>query len=196
MKQYVKEKFMSRQKTGQRLNPTDFYATPPWCYENLDIDWKMFASAHEPCRGDGRIQFFLEEEQGIPCSYSEIMEDKDFFDWNTPVDLILTNPPFSLAKEFIEHSVVLAPTVLMLLRINYLGSIGRHKWWKDYTPTALHVLSKRPSFTGKGTDATDYAWYVWDKKEILSRGIFFITPPTKEQTMLANELAQELYHNT
>ena len=128
---------MSRQKTGQRLNATDFYATPPWCYENLDIDWKMFASAHEPCRGDGRIQFFLEEEQRIPCSYSEIMEDKDFFDWSTPVDLILTNPPFSLAKEFIEHSVVIAPTVLMLLRINYLGSIGRHKWWKQYTPTAL-----------------------------------------------------------
>jgi hypothetical protein len=123
------------------------------------------------------------------------MEDKDFFDWNTPVDLILTNPPFSLAKEFIEHSVVLAPTVLMLLRINYLGSIGRHKWWKQYTPTALHVLSKRPSFTGKGTDATDYAWYVWDKSERLKRGIFFITPPTKKQTALATELAQELYHN-
>ena len=56
---------MSRQKTGQRLNPTDFYATPPWCYENLNIDWSAFSSAHEPCRGDGRIQFFLEEEQKL-----------------------------------------------------------------------------------------------------------------------------------
>ena len=61
----------------------------------------------------------------------------------------------------------------------------------ENTPTALHVLSKRPSFTGKGTDATDYAWYVWDKTERLSRGVSFVTPPTKEQNALANELAQE-----
>ena len=187
---------MSRQKTGQRLNATDFYATPPWCYENLEIDWSQFTSAHEPCRGDGRIQFFLEEECGVNCSYSEITEEKDFFDWNTPVDLILTNPPFSIAKEFIEHSITLAPTVIMLLRINYLGSIGRHTWWKEHTPSSLHVLSKRPSFTGKGTDATDYAWYVWDKTDRIPKGIFFISPPTKEQNQLGIELAQELYDNS
>ena len=182
---------MSRQKTGQRLNATDFYPTPPWCYENLDIDWSTFSSAHEPCRGDGRIQFFLEEEQGLPCTYSEIMEDKDFFEHTESTDLILSNPPFSIAKEFIDHSLKLSNTCIMLLRINYLGSIGRHAWWKENTPTALHVLSKRPSFTGKGTDATDYAWYVWDKTERLSRGVSFVTPPTKEQNALANELAQE-----
>ncbi len=182
---------MSRQKIGQRLNATDFYPTPPWCYENLDIDWSMFSSAHEPCRGDGRIQFFLEEEQGIPCSYSEIMEDKDFFEHIESTDLILSNPPFSIAKEFIDHSLKLSNTCIMLMRINYLGSIGRHVWWKENTPTALHVLSKRPSFTGKGTDATDYAWYVWDKTERLSRGVSFVTSPTKEQNALANELAQE-----
>ena len=81
----------------------------------------------------------------------------------------------------------------MLLRINYLGSISRHEWWKENTPIAIHVLSKRPSFTGKGTDATDYAWYVWDKSDRLDKGIFFVSPPTKEQNTLANELAQELY---
>jgi len=182
---------MSRQKTGQRLNPTDFYPTPPWCYENLEIDWSMFSSAHEPCRGDGRIQFFLEEEKGITCSYSEITEEKDFFDHDQKTDLILTNPPFSLAKEFIDHSLALSQTCIMLLRINYLGSIGRHEWWKENTPTALHVLSKRPSFTGKGTDATDYAWYVWDKTGRLDKGVFFVPPASKEQNSLANELACE-----
>ena len=183
---------MSRQKAGQRLNKTDFYPTPPWCYENLDIDWSMFSSAHEPCRGDGRIQFFLEEEQGIPCTYSEIMEDKDFFDHTDEVDLILTNPPFSLAKEFIDHSISLSSTCIMLLRLNYLGSITRHPWWKENTPTALHILSKRPSFTGKGTDATEYAWFVWDKSARLDKGVFFATLPTKEQNALAKELAEEV----
>ena len=185
--------YLSRQTTGKRLNPTDFYATPPWCYENLNIDWSAFSSAHEPCRGDGRIHFFLEEEQNLPCTYSEINEGKDFFDWEEGTDLILTNPPFSIAKEFIDHSLANSQTCIMLLRINYLGSISRHEWWKENTPIAIHVLSKRPSFTGKGTDATDYAWYVWDKSDRLDKGIFFVSPPTKEQNTLANELAQELY---
>jgi hypothetical protein len=81
----------------------------------------------------------------------------------------------------------------MLLRINYLGSISRHEWWKENSPTALHVLSKRPSFTGKGTDATDYAWFVWDKSNRLEKGIFFVPPPSKEQVRVATELAEVLY---
>lgn len=184
---------MSRQKTGQRLNPTDFYATPPWCYENLEIDWSLFENAHEPCRGDGRIQYFLEEECDLTCTYSEINEGKDFFEWNEGTDLILTNPPFSIAQDFIDHALAHSNTTIMLLRLNYLGSITRHPWWKKNTPTALHVLSKRPSFTGKGTDATEYAWFIWDRTTRLERGVFFAAPPTKEQNALANELAQELY---
>lgn len=178
---------MSRQKTGQRLNATDYYPTPPWCYENLELDWN-FTTAHEPCRGDGCIQFFLEEEKGIPCSYSEINEGRDFFDWNDHVDLILTNPPFSLAQEFIEHSLAHADTVIMLLRLNYLGSIKHHEWWKEHSPDALHVLSKRPSFTGKGTDATEYAWFLWGN---VKPGVYFVGPPSREQSSLANELAKE-----
>ena len=181
---------MSRQKQGVRLNATDFYPTPPWCYENLTIDWSQFNSAHEPCRGDGRIQTFL-ETKGVPCTYSEIREDKDFFDWKEDVDLILTNPPFSLAQEFIDHSIDHAATVFMLLRLNYLGSIKRHEWWVSKPPAALWVFSKRPSFTGNGTDATDYAWFCWDHTERIEHGIHFVTPPTKEQADSANALAKE-----
>ena len=184
---------MSRQVAGKRLNKTDFYATPPWCYENLDIDWGIFKNAHEPCRGDGRIQFFLEEEHGLECTYSEILEDKDFFEWTEGTDLILTNPPFSIAQPFISHALKHCNTCFMLLRLNYLGSITRHEWWKSNPPIAIHVLSKRPSFTGTGTDATDYGWFAWDKTDRIKRGIFFVDIPTKEQTALAKELAEEIY---
>jgi len=184
---------LSRQIAGKRLNATDYYATPPWCYENLDIDWSLFSSAHEPCRGDGRIHFFLEEECSIPCTWSEINEGKDFFEYQGAPDLILTNPPFSLAKEFIEHSLSISNTCIMLLRLNFLGSQARHIWWKNNLPTALHVLSKRPSFTGKGTDATEYAWFVWDKTKRLPRGLFFVGLPSKEQDEEAKQLALEQY---
>jgi len=50
----------------------------------------------------------------------------------------------------------------MLLRLNFLASRKRHGWWNLHRPSALFVLSQRPSFTEDGqTDATDYAWFYW-----------------------------------
>lgn len=164
---------MSRQTAGIRDNPTDFYPTPHWCFENLDIDYTKFNTALEPCAGDGRILEFL-IDKGLDADYCEITEGIDFFEYTGTVDLILTNPPFSLAQEFIEKAISVAPTVIMLLRINFLGSIKRHDFWQKYPPTALHVLSKRPSFTGKGTDATDYAWFVWDRSNKLEKGLKWV----------------------
>ena len=176
---------MSRQTAGVRLNATDFYPTPLWCLENLEVDWSNFASMHEPCKGDGRLYDWF-TNKGLATTYTEITEGLDFFDWDGKVDLILTNPPFSLAQEFITHSLEKADTVFMLLRLNFLGSIKRHDWWVKNSPSALYVLSKRPSFTGSGTDATDYAWFVWDTTDKIQKGVHFVTPPTKEQTARDN----------
>ena len=181
---------MSRQKEGVRLNATDFYPTPPWCYENLDIDWSQFTSAHEPCRGDSRIYTFL-QEKGIDTTWSEITEGKDFFEHKDSVDLIFTNPPFKIAQEFIDHAFSLAPTVVMLLRINFLGSIKRQAWWKDNPPTAMYVLSKRPSFTGDGTDATEYCWVCWDSTNRIPSGFHWVDNPTTAQNTHAQKLARE-----
>jgi len=185
---------LSRQKQGVRLNATDFYPTPSWCYKNLEIDWNQFASALEPCRGDGRIYDWLKTHIK-DVDYCEIREDRDFLEYSTERDLVFTNPPFSIAQEFIDRSVSISNTVFMLLRINYLGSISRHEWWKAQPPVAMYVLSKRPSFTGKGTDATDYAWFVWDKTERITRGIHFVSPPSKEQATEDNKLCAEALAN-
>lgn len=42
-----------------------------------------------------------------PCNkeYCEITEDKDFFDYNNKVDLIIGNPPYSLWSKWLEHTV-------------------------------------------------------------------------------------------
>jgi hypothetical protein len=181
---------LSRQTAGVRLNATDFYPTPLWCAENIDVDWSKFSTAHEPCRGDGRIYNWL-VAQGLHTTYTEITENLDFFEWNNSVDLIITNPPFSLAQEFITHSIARANTVFMLLRLNYLGSIKRYEWWKNNPPVALYVLSKRPSFTGSGTDATDYAWFVWDKTDRIPRGVHFVKPPSAEQTKRDNAMCKK-----
>ena len=144
----------------------DYYQTPEWCYENLPIDWSQFKTALEPCSGDDRILNFL-QNKGVETDWCEIQKGKDFFDHDGEYDLVFTNPPFSLAQEFIEHSMTMAPTIIMLLRINFLGSQARYPFWSQFPPDGLYILSKRPSFTGKGTDSIDYAWFVWsDVKEL------------------------------
>ena len=181
---------MSRQVAGVRLNDTDFYPTPMWCLENIDVDWSKFKTAHEPCRGDGRISDWL-ANKGLITSYTEITEGTDFFKWSNTVDLIITNPPFSLAQEFIDHATANATTVFMLLRLNFLGSIKRYEWWSNNKPKAIYVLSKRPSFTGNGTDATDYGWFVWDKSEKIVPGVHFVKPPSKEQSDRDNKSCRQ-----
>jgi hypothetical protein len=103
----------------------------------------------------------------------------DFLVWarsGPPVDqrtLIITNPPYKLAMEFVEASLRLigghdyksmsprVGIVAMLLRINWMASQGRAEFHR-MNPSDVYVLPKRPSFTGNGkTDATEYAWYLW-----------------------------------
>ena len=100
----------------------DYYPTPQWCYENLPVDWTQFKTGLEPCAGDGRILNFL-TDKGIIMDYCEIQAGLDFFEHDGEYDLIFTNPPFSLAQEFIEHALSMSTTVIMLLRINFLSSL-------------------------------------------------------------------------
>ncbi len=142
----------------------DYYPTPNWCFEELPLDWKRFTGAHEPCGGDGRIISFLQSNE-IPTTYSEIREGNNFLDWEGYTDLILTNPPFNQTIEFLHHSLTRANTVIMLLPLRFLASIGRKQFHQINTPTGLIILSRRPCFVEGRSDNTDYAWHIWDKTD-------------------------------
>jgi hypothetical protein len=79
------------------------------------------------------------------------------------LDLLITNPPFSLAMEFIEHSRKIFPGTLLcfLLRLNFLESQKRSAFFQTAMPD-VYVLPRRPSFTNDGgVDATGYCWVVF-----------------------------------
>lgn len=42
------------------------------------------------------------------------------------IDCIVTNPPFKLAEEFVEHALELCPHVVMLLRVAFLEGLRWH----------------------------------------------------------------------
>lgn len=87
--------------------------------------------------------------------------------------LVVGNPPYSMAEEHIRFAIDATGNrgmVGMLLRLNFLGGQKRYaSFWRNNPPNIVHVLSRRPSFTGGGSDATEYAFFVWDRAVPASR---------------------------
>jgi hypothetical protein len=93
-------------------------------------------------------------------------------------NVIITNPPFSHALEIIQkalHDVTDDGYVIMLLRLNFLGSKKRKPFWDANPPKYIFVHSKRISFFGNSnTDSIEYAHFVWQKNNKDTTKLFVI----------------------
>lgn len=82
-------------------------------------------------------------------------------------DVIITNPPFFLAREVIEKALSDVKEngyVVMLLRLNFFGSNERLSFWQKQLPVWAYVHHRRFSFTDDGkTDSIEYMHAVWQK---------------------------------
>ena len=82
-------------------------------------------------------------------------------------DIIITNPPFNIARNIIEkalNDVKDGGYVIMLLRLNFLGSKQRFDLWQTNLPKYIYVHHKRMSFQDNSkTDSIEYAHFVWKK---------------------------------
>lgn len=95
-------------------------------------------------------------------------------------DLIVGNPPYSLALPFLQQCLAFkggappylhAPLIALLVNMNFLGSDGRVDWFEAHAAQchAIRTLAPRPSFTheetGKlQTDSVEYAWWLWSNE--------------------------------
>lgn len=81
--------------------------------------------------------------------------------------VIITNPPFNRALEFITKALDDVEDdgyVIMLLRLNFLETKARKDFFDKYMPEYIFVHHKRMSFVeGSGTDSVAYAHFVWRK---------------------------------
>ena len=79
-------------------------------------------------------------------------------------DVIITNPPFDQAEAIVSHVLARARVgakVVMLLRLNFLGSKGRMAFFRNHMSTDIYVHPHRMSFTENGiTDSVEYAHFV------------------------------------
>jgi len=93
-------------------------------------------------------------------------------------DVIISNPPFALAQEFITKAlkdVARGGYVVMLLRLNFLESKARKQFFENNMPERIYVHHKRMSFTDDGkTDSVAYMHACWKQGTNLSKSILKI----------------------
>lgn len=164
-----------RNVEGHERHADDDYATPAWCVRAV-LPHLASSTVLDPCCGHGALLDIVADEWKVPTFGIELdaaraklaksrhavaRDDALKVEW--PSALVITNPPYNLAEEFIRKALArkTAFDAAFLLRLNFLGSQKRAQFHRD-NPSDVFVLPRRPSFTPDGkTDATEYAWFVW-----------------------------------
>lgn len=107
-------------------------------------------------------------DYGCPDSLSGV----DFLmEYRAPpgVETIITNPPYKLAGEFVEHALTLVPKVFLLLRLAFLESERRTPILDCGRLAHVHVFKRRlPMMHRAGwegpraSSSIAFAWFCWD----------------------------------
>ena len=167
----------------------DYYATNPKAVEMLLMNYPFYAATIlEPCVGGGHIanainNFFANQrvitgldlvDRGYPNTIVQ-----DFLTWETDrkFEGIITNPPFSLAQEFIEKGMELLTDdgqMAMFLKIQFLEGAKRKEFFEKYPPKYIYVFRNRMATWNNGNEVDPntgkrwattmcHAWFIWEK---------------------------------
>jgi hypothetical protein len=172
-----KGKNFSGVNRGQR-NPSDFYQTPFSMTEQLLEKEEFVGNVWEPCMGDGAILKILVDKFNDPRSDITGVMGTDisnnglnFLEFNGETHNIITNPPFSLAFEFIEKAKeVSTRKIAMLLPLSYLHGQKRYESGIYNELKTVYVFTRYPLLSSEirsdgmyKTGMMVYAWYIWEK---------------------------------
>jgi hypothetical protein len=167
--------------TDKHRQPQDYYATEPKAAELL-LEVEIFNENIWECAcGEGHIAMVL-EKHGYKVRATDLIDrgygtTQDFLFFNDEKfeGDIITNPPYALAKEFVEKALDAIQTgnkVAMFLRVQFLEGKERKVLFKKYPPQTIYVSSSRllcakngefQKMIDGGGSAVAYAWFIWQK---------------------------------
>lgn len=164
--------------TRNNVEEHDFYPTPDFATEEILRREGLERGVIWECAcGDGAISKLL-KQKGLAVFSTDLIDrgygevrDLDFIDdlpANFKADHIITNPPFKLAKPFIEKALsVTTGKVVFLLRLAFLESADRYQLFKTTPLKSVYVFSKRLTMSARGEGAKNggmipFAWFVWE----------------------------------
>jgi hypothetical protein len=85
--------------------------------------------------------------------------------WHSPVDWVVSNPPFAKAEAFVQQGLKVATRgVAMLCRLAFVESVGRYPLMQRMAvmaPFSERVPMQLGSWDPDLSTATAYAWFIW-----------------------------------
>ncbi len=166
--------FSCNNASGKRKK-SDFYETPYSITRQFLEREKIAGTILEPSCGNGAIVKVC-KDMGMTVIGKDLSLGQDFLDEKKSYDAIITNPPFSLAYEFIQKAKTLTNYFALLLPLSYLHgkkrfdniySDARFPLSRIYVFTRYPMLGEKLRRDGKyNTGMMVYAWFVWDKKTV------------------------------
>ena len=167
----MKGKNFSSNNMGQRKK-SDFYETPYSLTRLLLEVERLVGFILEPAVGSRAIGKVLNEKG---YSYMGYDIENDFLKQTQKYDTIITNPPFSISRQFILKAKENArKKIIFLLPLSYLHGKNRYdQIWldKNFPLARIYVFTRYPLLgeelrqDGKhNTGMMVYAWYVWERQ--------------------------------
>jgi len=125
----------------QRTEPKDIFITPkPLALTHINMISTEYNNKiwYDPFRNSGN---YFNQYPTDKKEWSEILDGKDFFDFKENIDVICSNPPYSMIDKILEKCVSLNPDVIsFLLNINNLTAKRLEFMEKNnYHITNLHI---------------------------------------------------------
>jgi hypothetical protein len=154
----------------------DFYCEPSWVSERLFAVEPFVGVVWDPASGLGTIPRAA-RAVGLTNFASDIAEHgygpiQDFLTARAPTDVfsVVTNPPFKLARAFVERAIELGATKTAI--IFPVPRLNAAKWLQSMPLARIWLLTPRPSMPPgeviargekPGGGKTDFAWLVFDR---------------------------------
>ena len=153
----------------------DFYPTPPELVDDLVRKESFIGRIWEPACGDGAISTRL-IEHGYDVISTDLYDRGfgtsgiDFLATSEPLaPIIITNPPFKLATEFIRHAMMVLKIdkMALLLKLTALEGAERSRVLEQSNLRTVYVYRRRVLLTRngekqRGSGMIAFAWFVFD----------------------------------
>ena len=181
--------YANRKPVSERPE-SDFYPTPGFLTEALlksaeftgiigTLKRSYYKSTGKPCIlepacGDGAVTKVLQKHLGF-CDIinHDIRTDGVDFLTYTPekeIDIVITNPPFSLFDEFVKKAKETAPVVIFIGKVNFFGAYNRHRdgVWDNLRD--VMIFNRQVDYRTESRDDGKFycgnlvtGWFIWHR---------------------------------
>lgn len=99
--------------------------------DKINSKYEICGTILDAFKGNG--SFYNQYPNNLKKEYCEIDEGIDFFNYDKKVDWIITNPPYSILEQVLEHSFKIADNIVYLVPLSKIvSSLGRIKQINSY----------------------------------------------------------------